>query len=319
MVPSEAEIAFTIFATVGAEAGVIANDTSTGIEEDFQQESATMAMDSTEVYDSSKDLAEDLDSSPFDNSEDFELDLSEADGPDSENWNIGATLTEDLSEVEIIAPEEPMNDADFGTGEFEVQGLGFDLDTDLDPTEDANEGSDASADSEFSVFAEETAAPEMEPYAEQNEIAFELPEDDSEPQVEVETTAPGLSDQDTTAQVESLEMNDLSVQDPEPGSDIEMSEISLETELKLDDEESEAEQEFIIPLGLNDPETDENPTLELEGLQMNLETDQMVIEPIQADSSSDSEVSEEDPQLKMDTVDDEIHLSLPDEESTPDE
>lgn len=297
----DAENPFTIFATVGAEAGVIASDAHAGIEEDFQQESSTMGMDDTELYDSSVDTDEPL----FDNSEDFELDLSDADGPDSENWDIGATLTEDLSGIENVATEEPMNNDDFGTGDFEVQGLGFDLNT---GNEGVNEESNSLPDSDYSVFADEAAAPEMEPYAGQNEIAFELTEDDSEPQVEGEAPSSEKSKQVEIPEEISLELDDLSVQDSEQSSDIKMDEISLETELKLEDEGSEAEQTTVIPEDLNAPALDENPTLNLEEFQLDLETDSMVINPVPADQSKAPESSLEGIELKMDS----------DEEPTPD-
>lgn len=283
---------------------MVASAPSAGIEEDFQQESSTMGLDDAELYDSSTDMTDPSETS-FDNSEDFELDLSDADGPDSENWDIGATLTEDLSGTANVATEEPMGNADFGTGDFEVQGLGFDLNTD---NEGVNEESNSLLDSEYNVFADETVAPEMEPYAGQNEIAFELPEDDSEPQVKDEALLPDPSNQEETAQEISLELDDLAVQDTEKSADNEIDEISLETEIKLEDEGSNAEHTTVTPVDLNDSEIDENLTLNLEEFQLDLETDSMVIDPIPADQAPSLGPSLEGIELKMDS----------DEEPTPD-
>lgn len=311
---SEAENTFTIFATVGAEAGAISANAAAGIEEGLHEESSSMATEGTELYDPIADMA-DLNEPTLENSDDFELDLSEADGPDSESWDIGATLTEDLSEIASVAPEDSQNNADLGSGEFEVQGLGFDLTGGLEQaeTEVANEEDTSSAELEYNVFADETTAPEMEPYAGQNEIEFEIKEDDSAHRDKVEDTP-----NESSSQEASLELNDSSTQDPEQSSDDELGAISLETELALEDKESEAGQTPEIPVGLQDPEIELNPTLELEKLQLDLETASLELEPIQADPSSDPEAPLENPKLKTDSSEDGTNPILPDEVSTPD-
>jgi len=311
---SEAENNFTIFATVGAEAEAVASKTSTGMEEDFHQESSSMATDGTELYDPPADMA-DLNEPDLENSNDFELDLSGADGSDSESWDIGATLTEDLSENASATPEDSLSNADLGSSEFEVQGLGFDLTGGLEPaeTEVANEEDSFSPELELNAIADETMVPEMEPYARQNEIEFELKEDDSAHQDKVEDTS-----HEPSSQGKSLELNDSSAQDPEQSSDAGLGEISLETESELEDKESEAGQTSEIPVDFKNPEIELNPTIELENLQLDQETASTKLEPIQANPSSVPEGPLEDPKLKMDSSEGETNPILPDEESTPD-
>ena len=135
---AEVESTFTIFATAGAGVTADVSDSSTATEEGFPQESSltdgeglSTEMESAELYDSpSGEFQNEMDGDRF---ADFELDLSEADGPDSEGWNIGATLAEDLSETPSADSEDFLEDADLETGGFEVQGLGFDLEA--TPTE----------------------------------------------------------------------------------------------------------------------------------------------------------------------------------------
>lgn len=309
---SEAENTFTIFATVAAEAGAVAGDASQGFDEDFHQESSTMAIDDTELYDSSADL----DESSLGNSEDFDLDLSEADDPDSESWDIGATLTEDLSEISSVVPKDSMNNADPEADEFEVQGLGFDLidGHELEETEVAKGENTASPELEHDPIAEEALVPELEPDAGQEEIAFELIEDEPAHLANREDTPHELTNSEETMQEPSLELNDSSGQnsDDEPG------EISLEPELELEDREPEIDQTSEVPADLKDLEIEPNPTFDLKELQLELETDSLELEPIQANPPNDSEVPLEDPKLKMGSDEDDTNSFMPDEESTPD-
>lgn len=301
---SETEKAFTIFATVGAEAGEVASDTVPGNEEDFHQESSSMVADDAELYGPSADMA-DLNEPNFENSDDFELDLSETEDLDSEGWDIGATLTGDLSEIASVAPEESLNNADLGTGKFEVQGLGFDLTDGLEQEENkaTDEEDNSSLELEYNVFADETAAPEMEPYAGQNEIEFELTEDESSHQTKFEDTLHEPSNREETGPAESLELG----------------EISLETELEPESKKSDTVQTPEVPIDLTESEIElKDSTFELEKLQMDLETDPMVIEPIQTVPSGNPKAPLEDPKLKMDSGEDETNPFMPDKEPTPD-
>jgi hypothetical protein len=257
---AEAENTFTIFATAGAVAG----NASQGTEESFPHESAITDREDAELYDSPYEGLTDQNESHVDNLGDFALDLSEAAGPDSESWDIGATLAEDLSETTDVASEDLKKDNDPEDGDFEVQGLGFDLDTGLDQpeTEDSN---------------------------------------DSE-----------------TGEEESPEQEDFFLPEPEKDSSVESSEISLETELNLENNEPESEQTSETPVVLKDSEIELNPTLELEALQLDLETDSPEIEPIQADLPTDPEAATEEIKLKMDSDEDETDPSSSDKESTPD-
>ena len=222
------------------------------------------------------------------------------DSPDSESWDLGATLTEDLSEMASVAPEDSLDNTDTGSGEFEVQGLGFDLNdgSKQEEPEIASEEANASTEPEYNVFADETTAPEMEPYAGQNEIAFELKEDDSTHQDKVEDTP-----QEPLSQGENL--------------DNELSEISLETEFDLEEMASEAGHTPEVSVDLKDPEIELNSSIELEKLQLDLETDLLELEPMEDIPSSTSDVPE-DTTLKMDSSEDEVNPLSSDEESTPD-
>jgi hypothetical protein len=265
---AEAENTFTIFAAVGAEAGAGYGNTSQGTEEDYQQESSVTDMEGTELYDSRREELADQNESHVDNFGDFALDLSEADDPDSEGWNIGATLTGDLSETTGVASEDFMKDADLENGDFEVQGLGFDLNTGLDQ-------SDTEAETEGS-----------------NDLAID--------------------------EEESPELEDFFLPDSDKDSPVESSEITLETELTIEDNEPETEQTSETPVDLKDSEIELSPTLELEELQLDLETDSVETKPMENDLPADPEAPAEEIELKMDTSEDETEPSSSDEEPTPD-
>lgn len=285
----EAENVFTIFATVGA--GAAFSDTSheTGFQQDSpsgDMEGMDNGMDASELYNSPEDALADLNTAHVDEFGDFKLDLTETNEPDSESWNIGATLTEDLSATTNPVSEDFMKEADLETGDFEVQGLGFDFNDDL-----------AQADA-----AESTDAP--------------------------------------TADEESPETNEFFLPDPVENSADDANEISLETEATGTDLESEAEPEYDSPIGLNipeieldstpdielgstpeitieqspevepgpAPEVESDPVPELEGLQLDLDTVSLEVEPVQEDQPKAPDTPLEGLELEMD----------PDEESPSD-
>lgn len=300
-ITSEAENTFTIFASVGAEA--VVNEASQGVEEDFHQESSTL-VDGNDLYDSSADLS-DQEEPNLQNTEDFELDLSEADNPDSEGWDIGATLTEDLSETAGAVSDDSENNTEEFAG-FEVQGLGFDLSDDFEPLE----SQDANAENDGLAF--ETTPSGIDDNNEQKDIAFDYVEDMTEgDETNIEGPIPEPSNQEETVQGAKMDLIDFPEQDSEDSSEVEMSEISLETELELEDQKPETELKLELPVDLNDAFTETEQTLEVEGLQLDLETDSLEIE-------TQTEVPHVSSELKIDPNEDEAHSSSSDEEPTPD-
>jgi hypothetical protein len=249
-VHADADNTFTIFATVGAAA--VSGNAPVETTEDFQQESPMPDMNG--LYDSPSDELTDHNETDVESFEDFELDLSDANGPDSESWDIGATLTGDLSESASVASEDYLKDEDLETGETEVQGLGFDLNA--DPT-----------------------------------------------------------DTELTKEADS-EMDDFFLPEPEQNLDTDSGEITLETELPIENTESDQEQTSQTSVELEAPEIELNPTIELEELQLDLETDAQEVEPKQADPSPAPEASLEGLELKMDSDEDIAKPLFPGEEPT---
>lgn len=258
---AEVENSFTIFATAGA--GV---NGSSSIEDDYPQESSmadgeglSTEMESVDSYDSSEgEFQNEMDGDRF---ADFELDLSEADGSDTEGWNIGATLAEDLSETPGADSEDFREDADLETGDFEVQGLGFDLEA--TPTEP-----ELSNDAEVA----DEASPESD--------EFFLPDES------------------------------------EQNSEDDSNEITLETELPVKDIETEdIEVESEPSIELTVPEIELNPAIELDGLQLDLETDSPKIEPVSEEQPKSPESALDGLELTMDSTEDE---EVPNEKPTSD-
>jgi len=275
---AEVENTFTIFATAGA--GADLSDSSTAIEDGFPQKSSltdgeglSTEMESAELYDSPPgEFQNEMDGDSF---ADFELDLSEADGPDSEGWNIGATLTEDLSETPSADSEDFLKDADLETGGFEVQGLGFDLEA--TPTE-----------SELSNDVEVTneASPESDDFFLPDKSGQNSADDANE--ITLETELP----------VEHIETEDIEAE-PEPSV-----ELTVVPEV----------ESTVQKVELTAPEIELNPAIELDGLQLDLETDSPKIEPVTEEQPQSPEAALDGLELTMDSSEDEAS----DEEPTPD-
>jgi hypothetical protein len=275
---AEVENTFTIFATAGAGVGSDFNETTTGLDEGFQEGSQTADMEGTELYDSPSD---ELESQNDDNGfEDFALDLSDADGPNSEGWNIGATLTGDLSEATNANQEDFPKDSELETGEFEVQGLGFDFNADSAEASDDNVSGNVEATNEASPEQEDFFLPdEPDSTDDSNEISLEteLPDSSMEPDTEptyeepIELTVP-------------------------------------EVELTVSEAES-----TVSEVELTAPEVEMHPSIELEELSLDLETDSPAIEPTTEEQPKSPEASLDGLELKMDSSEDES----PDEEPTP--
>ncbi len=306
-----AENEFTIFALAGAEA--VVGNASTGNEVNFHQESSDTGMNDQDLHESPTGLS---DEPNLDNAGDFELDLAEADDPDLENWDIGATLTEDLSGPGRDVSADSKFDAEPDAG-FEVLGLGFDMSTEFEPA-DTEVAATESDDYSVEATSEVPSPPEMAPHDDQKEIEFELREDLSAQDTLEEGTAPESLSQEDTAQAASLELIDFPEQGAEPTAEVELGEISLETELELENKESETGQNFEVPVDLKYTEIDRSQTLEVEGLQLDLETDSLEVEPIQADPSPAPGAAPEDLELKMNSNQDESNSMPSDEESTQD-
>ena len=83
-------------------------------------------------------------------------------------------------------------------------------------------------------------------------------------------------------------------------------------ELALEGGESETGQTSEVPVDLRDSDIELNPILELEKLQLDLETDSLEIKPMQANPSSDPEAPLEGSELKMDSSEDQTEESAPD-------
>lgn len=255
---AEVENSFTIFATAGA--GV---NGSSSIEDDYPQESSmadgeglSTEMDSVDSYDSSEgEFQNEMDGDRF---ADFELDLSEADGSDTEGWNIGATLAEDLSETPGADSEDFREDADLETGDFEVQGLGFDLEatpTEPELSNDAEVADEASPESDEFFLPDES---------EQNS------EDDSN-EITLETELP----------VKDIETEDIEVES-EPSIELTAPEIELNPAIELDGLQLDLETDSpkIEPVSEEQPKSPESA---LDGLELTM------------DSTEDEEVPNEKP------------------------
>ncbi len=253
---TEAEKPFTIFASAGA----VYSHSSAGGEEDFHQDSSVADRERTDTemdddgYYDSADLVRQNELA-IDSFGDFALDLSDADGPDSESWDIGATLAGDLSEsTDTDQDEFFMKDNDLETGDFEVQGLGFDIEADQSETKDSDD--------------------------DEEEDEFFLPEE------------------------------------PEENSADDADEITLETALTIDDDEPDEKPTSESSIELETPEIELSPTIELEGLQMDLENDSLEIETPEEDQTIELEAP--DLKLKIEFNEDETNPPLSDEEPTPD-
>lgn len=280
---AEVENTFTIFATAGAGVTADVSDSSTATEEGFPQESSltdgeglSTEMESAELYDSpSGEFQNEMDGDRF---ADFELDLSEADGPDSEGWNIGATLAEDLSETPSTDSEDFLKDADLETGAFEVQGLGFDLEaTPTDP-----EVSD-------DVEVADEANPESDDYF-LPDASGQNPADDSN-EITLETELP----------VEHIEIENIEPEaEPEPSV-----ELTVVPEVESTVQEVE----------LTAPEIELNPAIEFDGLQLDLETDSPKIEPVTEEQFQSPEAALDGLELTMDSSEDEASDEEPTPES----
>ncbi len=246
-VHADAENTFTIFAAVGAEVGAVSGNATTETTEDFQQESPMTDMDVH--YDSPSDELTDHNETEVENFEDFELDLSDTDGPDSESWDIGATLTEDLSESTSVAEEDYLKDEDLETGEFEVQGLGFDLNADPTDTE-ASKEADPELDDFFLPDDEQNSADESGDIILETELPIEStetePNSEQTPQASVDLEVPEL-ELNPTIELKELQLDletvsqDTEPKQTDPSTAPEASLDGLELKMDSDDEESKEE------------------------------------------------------------------------------
>jgi len=299
----ESENEFTIFATVGAEAVAVSEAHDSEMElksspsvDDTVQESLV------DEYDSSMEPQE----AYIQESGDFELDLSDMDNPDSDDWVVGATLTEDLAEISNIVPNDSSESLASGANEFSIQGLGFNtiFDNETAAEETDSQVQNAPLDSEPVVLDEEMAVQEMEPYAPKSEIVLEPEKDkstlDSSPDATetAQNESPGLSESLDTGPGQSLEV---------PADD--SGDISLETELKLEtkgsdldlgQEEAKSGETSEFSIDLQDSSIEPGPMLELEDLDLALETESPeVIKPPQ-DSLQMSDATPKDQNRKED-------------------
>lgn len=248
---AKAENTFTIFATVGA--GGVASNNASGIEEDYQQESSMADNDSTELYDSLPEEPTDQNDSNIENFGDFELDLSGSNDPNSESWDIGATLTQDHSETTGVANEDLLKDANLETGEFEVQGLGFDFNSEGSNKEDSAKEENPELDDFFLPDPEESSSIDMSDIPLETELDIEDKGSEQTPdEAPVDLNSPEI-ELPPTPELEELQL-DLGTDDPkvEPkqtdlssGDD----ETPLEDlELKMDSDEDEDLPSDTIPL-----------------------------------------------------------------------
>jgi hypothetical protein len=269
----ESENEFTIFAAAGAQAEAVSGATSS--EMNFQEPLSSEAM-----FDSQETLVEEQDSSLepqetyIQESGDFELDLSGMDIEDSDDWVVGATLTEDLAEISDFNSKDTLKDPTQESNEFAVQGLGFNEAEDIEQAgvETAPPEQSSSFDSEPTVLDEEMAVQEMEPYGSKSEIKL-VPEDE----------------------VPIDDSGDISLE----------TELELETkdsELSLDQEDTKSGETSQIPLDLQNNSIELEPMLELEDLDLNLEIESPEDENA-PQGTQPSDATLENQSLKEDTVD----------------
>ncbi len=289
---------FTIFASVGAQAEAVSGASST--EMNFHE-----PLSSEEMFNTQETLLDEYDSSLepqetyIQESGDFELDLSGMDIEDSDDWVVGATLTEDLAEISNFGSEDPAEDSTQEPNEFAVQGLGFDT-TEVIEQEDV----EIAPAEQNASFDEEMAVQEMEPYASKSETKFILENED-----------PELSES-------SIQNIDSSKSLEAPSDD--SGDISLETELELETKGSELDldREDIqsgetSSLDLQDNSIELDPMLELEDLDLALEIESPEIENASQSSSQPSDPTLEGQGLKEDTGNDNAPL-LPEDNSKQD-
>ncbi len=298
----ESESEFTIFAAAGALAAAVSDASSP--EMNFHE-----PLSSEELVDSQEPSLDEHDSSLesqeayIQESGDFDLDLSGMDIEDSEDWVVGATLTEDLAEISNFDSKDSLENSMQESNEFAVQGLGFNVtedtkEVDLVDAETAPPEENASLDSELTVLDEEMAVQEMEPYASKSEIKFESESED------LELTESSIEEV-VEEEIDPSQSLDAPVEDSE--------DISLEVELKLDTEDSELD---LAPEDAQSGETTESaldsqddsieldPMLELEDLDLALEIDSPEVE----NASQTSEATLEDQDLIEGARDDDAPL-----------
>lgn len=329
-VPIESGKVFTIFASSGAKtvAGTPRSDLN------FQAPTSQEMVDADPTSTEPDDFPLELSVANFQDSRDFELDLSEMDNPDSDDWVVGATLTEDLAEISRFAPNDSPENSGRESSEFEVQGLGFDTagdfakgETEITPPEE-----NLPSEPELNGIDDERAVQEIEPYATKSEIEFEMEENDF-PQLKDENIQNPPADLYETAQNESLELSEPSTLDSDQSQGLEWEapsddsgEISLETELELEKNDSEFDldrkdtetgETSESAIDLKDVSLELDPPLELEDLDLDLEIENPEIESVQKDELQIPELELEDQGLEEDAGDENKPL-LPENNSKQD-
>jgi hypothetical protein len=305
-VPGESENEFTIFAAAGTQA--VAVSAASSPEMNFQEQlSSEELVDPHEEapsdeYDSSLETQETF----IQESGDFELDLSGMDIEDSEDWVVGATLTEDLAEISNFGGEDPsenLTQESQEPNEFAVQGLGFDATEDIEPanTEIAPPESNSSLDSELTILDEEMAVQEMEPYASKSEIKF-VPENED----------PALIESSIEELVEEIDPSQSLEAPSDDSGDISLeTELELETidsEFNLDQEDTKPDETSETSLDIQDNSIELDPMLELEDLDLALEIENPETETAPQATPQTSEITLEDQDLIEGAGDDDAPL-----------
>lgn len=317
-VPVESGQIFTIFASSSAKAVAVSDAARSDL--DFQAPASQEMVDAnptdTEPFDSPLELPE----TNFKDSGDFELDLSEMDNSGSEDWVMGATLTEDLAEISRFASQDSTENSERGPSESEVQGLGFETVGDHGhvETEGTHQEGNLVPKPELNVLDDEMAVQEIEPYAIKNETEFGLKENDSA-HLKNENIDNPSPDPTEPAQNEGLELSESSTQDSDQSQGLELKvpmddsgDISLETELELekkdskidlDREDSEIGEISESSIDLKDVPFELDPALELKDLDLDLEIERPEVESPQKDASQIPGLVLEDQALAEDAGD----------------
>lgn len=253
----EPETVFSIFAAEAAHAVAVGSDAAVKTNSPDFEDSEEMAL-----YDSP---SSDFQDQEIEDEGDFELDLSDIDDFDQE-MVLGATITEDLSEID----EGDLEDSAMGLKEIEVEGLGFNSEG---VSQDLEQDIDSKEETEEAVLDEPDAPHSTE--LEEHESSVELEESDALPESEEDRAS------DETG-------------------------ISLETDLDLDDLEDEntpeSESGLDLAVDLDDGEFELDPDLKLDDLDLALGEEN---EAIDAATEDQPELTIEDLELEMEDLEDE--------------
>ncbi len=259
----EPETVFTIFATEVAHSVAAGGETAVEMNSMAFEDSEDTAM-----YDAPSLDYPDKD---YENTGDFELDLSDAEDYDQE-MVLGATITEDLSEID----DGDLEDSNMGLREIEVEGLGFNSDGSSNVLEQ-------DTDSEENLATEEAGEAELDEF---DSTEAEIEESDSS----LESEPDSASDETGISLETDLNLDDLEDENtPQADADIDLAvdmddgEFELDPDLKLEE----------LDLALNEENDAIDAAAEEDEAELTVEDLELEMEALEDETPPAS--SEEDP------------------------